>query len=365
VPGPELGGAGARVLVAAIQQLATARSHDEIQRIVRGSARRLVASDGATFVLRDGQRCHYVDEDAISALWKGQRFASESCISGWAMRNRRPVAIEDIYADERIAHAAYRPTFVRSLVLVPIRRDDPIGAIGTYWADRHVAGAEEIELLQALADSTAVAIQNLRVLEDLEAAHLETLHRLALAGEYRDDETRQHTERVAHSTRCIALALGLDEDEAAQIGQAALLHDIGKLSISDAILRKQGSLTADEFELVKGHAASGAAILFGSTSAVLRVAREIALTHHERWDGSGYPTGTAGEAIPLSGRIVAVADVFDALSHARPYKQAWPPEDARAEIERLAGAQFDPVVVEAFLGLDARDLVHDPAVALA
>jgi response regulator RpfG family c-di-GMP phosphodiesterase len=353
------------MLVAAIQNLATARSHGEIQRIVKTAARRLVGSDGATFVLRDGQRCFYVDEEAISPLWKGQRFPIDACISGWAMRHGRPVAIEDIYADDRIPHDAYRPTFVQSLVMVPIRQHDPVGAIGNYWAHQHRATDEEIELLQALADSTGVAMQNVRAHEDLEAAHLETLHRLALAGEYRDDETRQHTERVARSTRRIALALGLDEDEASLIGQAALLHDIGKLSISDAILRKQGTLTSEEFELVKGHAASGAAILHGSTSAVLRVAREIALTHHERWDGSGYPTGTGGEAIPLSGRIVAVADVFDALSHARPYKRAWPPEDARAEIERLAGAQFDPAVVEAFLGLDARDLVQDPAVALA
>ena len=362
--GPDLGGSPARMLVAAIQELATARSHGEIQRIVKTSARRLVGSDGATFVLRDGPRCFYVDEEAISPLWKGQRFPIEACISGWAMRHGRPVAIEDIYADPRIPHDAYRPTFVQSLVMVPIRQHDPVGAIGNYWAHQHRATDEEIELLQALADSTAVAMENVRVMEDLEAAHLETLHRLALAGEFRDDDTRMHTERVAHSTRSIALGLGVGDEDAALIGRAALLHDIGKLSVSDAILRKPGRLTPEEFELVKCHAANGAAILDGSTSAVLRVAREIAIAHHEWWDGSGYPVGVRGDAIPLSGRIVAVADVFDALTHARPYKPPWPIGDALAEIERLAGRQFDPAVVDAFLALDPGAFVQQPAALL-
>jgi putative two-component system response regulator len=363
---PDTGlGTGARELVGAIQQLAMARTNEEIQRIVRSAARRLAGSDGATFVLRDGERCFYVDEDAISPLWKGMRFPLEQCISGWSMLNRQPVAIPDIYLDARIPHDAYRPTFVKSLVMVPIRQVAPVGAIGNYWAHEHQATPAEIEILQALADSTAVAIENVRVLEELEGAHRETLHRLALAGEYRDDDTRQHTERVSRTTRELALELGLAEREAALIGQAALLHDIGKVSIDDAILRKPGRLTPEEFELVKGHAATGAAILFGSQSAILRLAQEIALAHHERWDGTGYPNGLAGDEIPLAGRIVALADVFDALTHARPYKGAWPVEDALIEIERLAGTHFDPEVVSAFRRLDAQALVDQPEIAFA
>jgi putative two-component system response regulator len=138
---------------------------------------------------------------------------------------------------------------------------------------------------------------------------------------------------------------------------AAPLHDIGKLAVSDALLLKPGKLTPDEVLQMKRHAAAGAAILSGSTSDVLRLASEIALSHHEWWDGSGYPNGLKGDAIPLSGRIVAIADVFDALAHARPYKQAWPLDDAVAEIERLCGRQFDPAIVEAFHTLDPQTLV--------
>jgi signal transduction histidine kinase len=158
----------ARELVAAIQRLSMARSIAHIQEIVRSAARSLTGADGATFVLRDGTRCYYADEDAISPLWKGQRFPMSTCISGWAMLNRRPAVIEDIYVDARIPHDAYRPTFVKSLLMVPIRTLDPVGAIGNYWATHHRPTSEEIELLQALADSTAVAMENVRVYEELE-----------------------------------------------------------------------------------------------------------------------------------------------------------------------------------------------------
>ena len=158
----------ARELVDAIQRLSLARSLPDVQGIVRGAARRLTGADGATFVLREGAYCHYADEDAISPLWKGQRFPIESCISGWAMVNRRPALVEDIYADDRIPHEAYRPTFVKSLALVPIRMVDPVGAIGNYWAASHRPTEQEVELLQALADSTAVAMENVRLYEELE-----------------------------------------------------------------------------------------------------------------------------------------------------------------------------------------------------
>lgn len=347
----------ARELVAAIQRLSLARSIEDIQEIVRSAARRLTGADGATFVLREGEHCYYADEDAISPLWKGQRFPLSACISGWAMLNRQPAVIEDIYSDERIPHDAYRPTFVQSLAMVPIRTLAPVGAIGNYWARRHQPSAQEIELLQGLADSTAVAMENVRVYRELEQARLETLERLALAAEYRDDQTHEHTERVARTAALLAGALGRPEAEVSLLKQAAPLHDIGKLAVSDGLLLKPGKLTPEEFERVKKHAAAGAAILSGSTYDVLCLAEEIALTHHEWWDGSGYPAGLRGEAIPLSGRIVALADVFDALTHTRPYKQAWPIADAVSEIERLRGRQFDPKVVEAFRALDPLALV--------
>jgi signal transduction histidine kinase len=155
-------------LVEAVRNLAAARSLGDVVDIVRHAARDLVGADGATFVLRDDGRCYYVDEDAIAPLWSGRRFPMEACISGWAMLHAEQVVIADIYLDERIPQEAYRPTFVRSLAMTPIRTVDPLGAIGVYWAQPRRANAAECHLLQALADSTAVAMENVRVLGELE-----------------------------------------------------------------------------------------------------------------------------------------------------------------------------------------------------
>jgi hypothetical protein len=347
-------------LVNAIQRLSLARSFQDIQRVVRTAARRLTGADGASFVVRDGETCCYVDEDAVSPLWKGQRFPMADCVSGWVMRHGRPAVIPDVFADDRVPHDVYRPTFVKSLAMVPIRALDPIGAIGIYWAHRHEPEPSAIAMLRALADSTAVAFENVRMVQALEEAQIETLQRLALAAEYRDDASSGHPERVAHTSARLAERLGWTAPRVALIRQAAPLHDIGKLAVPDAVLRKPGKLTPDERTLMKGHAVAGAAILAGSKADVLKLAGEISLTHHEWWDGTGYPSGLRGTQIPMSGRIVALADVFDALAHARPYKAAWPLADAVKEIRRLSGLQFDPQVVDAFLTLDADELIGPP-----
>jgi signal transduction histidine kinase len=157
-----------KLLLQAVCDLSLARDIETVQSIVRTAARALNGADGATFVLRDGNLCFYADEDAVSPLWKGQRFPMRSCISGWAMLNRRPASIPDIYEDPRIPVDAYRPTFVKSLVMVPIRKENPIGAIGNYWASHHQPTGQEIELIQALADSTAIAIENVQLYQQLE-----------------------------------------------------------------------------------------------------------------------------------------------------------------------------------------------------
>jgi signal transduction histidine kinase len=154
-------------LLEVVQKLSLARSLDEISYLVRHAARELVNADGATFVLKDDGYCHYVDEDAIGPLWKGKRFPIESCVSGWAMLNNDVAVIDDIYVDPRVPHSAYRPTFVKSLVMTPIRGAQPIGAIGTYWAKNREATTDEIKLLKALANSTSIALENVRVVGDL------------------------------------------------------------------------------------------------------------------------------------------------------------------------------------------------------
>ena len=156
-------------LLRAVRDLAACRDVASVVDVVRVAARQLVHADGATFVLRDDGRCYYVAEDAVEPLWSGQRFPLEACISGWAMLHETQVVIPDIYLDPRIPHDAYRPTFVHSLVMTPVRAGGGIAAIGTYWADQHLASPVEQEVLQALADSTAVALENARSLEDLES----------------------------------------------------------------------------------------------------------------------------------------------------------------------------------------------------
>jgi putative two-component system response regulator len=183
----------------------------------------------------------------------------------------------------------------------------------------------------------------------LQDARNETLERLALAAERRDDDTGEHIRRVGALSAHVAQALELSGAEVELIGRAAPLHDVGKIGIPDGILLKPGKYTPEEFDHMKTHSAIGAHILGGSSDPVLQMAEVIALCHHERWDGTGYPRGLRGEEIPLSGRIVAVADVFDALTHERPYKKAWPVEQAVEEIEQQSERHFDPRIVEAFL----------------
>jgi len=149
----------------------------------------------------------------------------------------------------------------------------------------------------------------------------------------------------------MARQLGEDDRAVWLVRQAAPLHDLGKIAIPDTILLKPGRLEPEEFEVVKTHAVLGARVLAGGDSELLEVAERIARSHHERWDGGGYPDGLAGDAIPLAGRIVAVADAYDILTHERPWKEEWTPAQARAELERAAGTQFDPAVVGAFADL--------------
>lgn len=213
---------------------------------------------------------------------------------------------------------------------------------------------------------------HLQVLVDAQTQRIcdqeqELIYRLSRAAEFRDPETGYHIQRMAHYSLLIAQRLGLDEKAQNLLFQAAPMHDVGKIGIPDQILLKPGRLTPDEFEIMKQHARLGQELLQGSVSPVLQTGAEIALCHHEKFDGSGYPEQLAGEAIPLFGRIVAVADVFDALTSARPYKPAWSLAAARQLLEDGRGGHFDPACVDAFLAswdaaLEIRSRFQDEAV---
>ena len=223
---------GMQHLVTVVQRLSQARTLEAIQAIVRRAARELTHADGATFVMRDVNLCYYADEDAISPLWKGQRFPISACISGWAMLNRQAVSIEDIYADSRIPHDAYRPTFVKSLVMMPIRTLEPIGAIGAYWATRHKATAEEVNLLQALADSTSVAMEAAGLFANLEkrvAERTEELARRTTELEVLNRELEAFSYSVAHDLRAPLITIDgfaqvLKETSAEGLDEASLSH---------------------------------------------------------------------------------------------------------------------------------------------
>nr|WP_196141179.1 HD domain-containing phosphohydrolase [Aliikangiella sp. G2MR2-5] len=187
--------------------------------------------------------------------------------------------------------------------------------------------------------------------KELEDTRLQVVQRLGKAAEYRDEETGNHILRMSHSCALLAEALGWNEKDCKLILNASPMHDIGKIGIPDHILLKPGRFEPDEWEIMKTHAQIGAQLLDGDDSELLVMAREIALTHHEKWDGSGYPNGTRGEEIPEAGRIAALADVFDALTSERPYKKAWPIEQAIEFIQTNKGSHFEPRVVETFLNI--------------
>jgi putative two-component system response regulator len=182
--------------------------------------------------------------------------------------------------------------------------------------------------------------------EELRETRLQVVQRLGRAAEYRDNETGFHILRMSQMSALLARQLGWDEAQCELMLHASPMHDIGKIGIPDHILLKPGKFDPDEWEIMKTHTTIGAELLDGDNSDLLTLARSIALTHHERWDGSGYPNGLAGEDIPLEGRIVAVTDVFDALTSERPYKKAWSVEEAISFIRENAGSHFDPQVVE-------------------
>jgi putative nucleotidyltransferase with HDIG domain len=208
---------------------------------------------------------------------------------------------------------------------------------------------EKVKLCKAMASGAAIAIENVLLFEEREHAHLATLSALASALDARERETHAHSARVQAYTLTLARVMKVPEGERKAMGAGALLHDVGKIGIQDAILLKPGALTDEEWAVMRRHPLIGAEILKRLTH--LEGAREIVVAHQERWDGSGYPAGLKATAIPLCARIFAVADAFDAMTSDRPYRKNMTYADAQKEIARCAGTQFDPVVVEAFLAI--------------
>ena len=296
---------------------------------------------------------------------------------GYTILRQDPLVIPDMLADPTFAECPIVDNLgVRFYAGMPLMDESglPIGTLCMLDGkprDPDAAWVASLTQFAAVAqDELALTRSNLRInaayaeisemnrtleekvdarTRDLHDAQVEMLARLGLAAEARDDDTGAHVARVAAVSGILARTMGMTEAECEMVRQATPMHDIGKIGVPDAILLKPGQLADEEYLTMREHAIQGSRMLGGGKTALLRMAETIARTHHERWDGTGYPWGLAGEAIPLVGRIVAVADVFDALTAERPYKRAWNVDEAVSEIVRGTGSHFDPKVVDAFL----------------
>lgn len=239
----------------------------------------------------------------------------------------------------------------------PATREIPVIFVTALADTEDEAKGFEVGAVDYITKPVSPAIVKARVrthlslvrMDELKRTRLEIVQRLGLAAEYKDNETGLHVIRMSHYSRILARALGWSEADCDDLLNAAPMHDVGKIGIPDAVLRKPGKLDADEWAVMRQHVSIGANIIGEHPAGLLRMAQRIALTHHEKWDGSGYPNGLAGEDIPIEGRIVAIADVFDALTSERPYKQAWPVEEAVAFLREQSGQHFDPDLVELFI----------------
>jgi len=275
-------------------------------------------------------------------------------IAGIVAKTGQTMNIPDAYADSRFTIDIDKVTgyHTKTILAVPLKNNKG-ELLGVFQVLNKQGGAPFDEsdegLMQLLSSVASNAIENAKLYESVRRSQLETIYRLAITAEYRDQQdTARHLRNISVIAYLIALAMGLKSEAAEDIKNAAPLHDIGKVGLCDAILLKPGKLTPEEYEEMKKHTVYGAKILANAESQLLQIAYKVTASHHEKFDGSGYPEKLKGDAIPIEARIVSVADVFDALCMPRVYKAAWGTAKAYDYIIAESGKSFDPVVVEAF-----------------
>jgi response regulator RpfG family c-di-GMP phosphodiesterase len=301
-------------------------------------------------------------------FFKSFRFPiTKDRISGYVAATGETLNIRDVYhipPDKEYTFTAdfdKRNNYVTKSMIIAPMRDQNNSILGVLQLINCLDGEGKIvpfdkhleSLIQSLASQAAVAIRNARLIKEVKEAHLDTIMRLSVAAEFRDDDTSDHLRRMTTYSVIVAKNLGMDESDIEMLKYAAPMHDIGKIGIPDSILFKPGSLSRSEWEEMKNHTIYGAQILEGSNSEILKASRVVALNHHERWDGGGYPNGLKNDSIPKFGQIVSIADVFDALASKRCYKEAYDLENATNEIRNCRNKMFGPRIIEAFMmGLD-------------
>lgn len=338
---------------------------EQLLELIVAESRSLTQSEGGSLYIRAGDSLNFVvsQNEVLGEATNFKPFSlplSEASIAGYVVLTGQTINIADVYQLSPALPYRFNPEFDQrmgyrtgSVLTVPLRdgRGTVIGALqllNCCSLPGQPFPPVAVSLAEALASQAAVAYLNARLTHELKAANYDTIFRLSLAAEYRDRDTSFHLKRMSHYSKIIAKHLGFSEADQEIILYASPMHDVGKIGIPDAILLKPGKLTPQERAVMEQHPVIGAEILGGSDSVILQKSAVIALSHHEKFDGSGYPNGFKGQDIPLEGRIVALADVFDALTSRRVYKEAWSLDDVFALVAKARGQHFDPDVIDAF-----------------
>jgi HD-GYP domain-containing protein (c-di-GMP phosphodiesterase class II) len=366
--------------------LASEKRLDKLLDTILREARHFTYADAGSLYLREGNLIRFVASQTESLEKRlGEQKARESFITftmpistaniaGYVASTGQILNLEDVYNLPPDVPFSFNKDFdkkstyrSKSMLVVPMmsQENEVVGVIQLINStnDRGEAIpflAEYEKLTFSLASQAAVAVQMAQMREDLKASNMEMIERLSVAAEFRDEDTALHIKRMSLYSEILARHMGFSEEEVELILFTSPMHDIGKLGVPDSILLKPAKLTDEEFQIMKNHTIYGAQILKNSKYEIIRKSEVIAISHHEKWNGNGYPYGLAGEEIPVEGRIVAIADVFDALSSKRCYKPAFPIEKVVDIIKKDTGTHFDPSVTEAFFhGYDDIMKVYD------
>jgi len=357
-----------RIIFDYTAKIANERNLHNVLVLMANMGREMILSDRCTVWLIDHEKGELFTTVAhgVSEI----RVPIGSGFVGYSISTGQPLLIEDAYKDPRHNADNDRKTGYRtkSVITVPFVGNDG-NILGAYQAinkmtKEGVFTQRDLEYLSLAASYAGKSLESVMLHEEIVATQKELIFRMGEIGESRSKETGNHVKRVAEYSHILALGLGLPKEEAELIRMASPMHDIGKVAIPDAVLKKPGKLTEEEYEIMKTHTTIGYNLLKGSTRDLLRAAAHIAYEHHEKWDGTGYPRGLKGDAIHLYGRITAVADVFDALGSDRVYKKAWELDRIINLFREERSRHFDPKLVDVFMEqlpkiLEARDRYKD------
>ncbi len=353
--------------------LSSVHDIDDLLKMIVREARHFTCADaGSLYLVKDDHLYFAISQNSTlkKRLGKdGERALfspfslpiSTKSIAGYVAVTRKNLNIPDVYEISEDSPYSFNADFdmrndyrTRSMLTVPMldHRSKVLGVLQLINATHDGKVVEfdpQLEdLVHSMASQAAVAVNNAMLTSEIKRVHLDTIMRLSVAAEYKDKDTAQHIQRVSRYSEALARQLGWPKDKQELLLYSAPMHDVGKIGIADAILLKPGRLTDEERRAMQEHTTIGASIMSGSDSPVLQMSEQVALYHHEKWDGSGYPQGLEGENIPLVGRILAVADVFDALSSKRVYKGALSINETMEILKKDSGSHFDPQCVEAF-----------------